>query len=160
MLIERVTRRPYGKVAGRRLDLPRTFFPGTDPRIPGPHMHAYLPDGAGGVVDITEMNPSVQGAAGSVVTTAADLNHFTTKLLGGGLLPPAELHQMKAGLGLEVQKLSCGRTAYGHSGDALGVSTWTFATDPDHAVTISVTWGTGRPSGAAVTTLIDNALCG
>jgi hypothetical protein len=76
------------------------------------------------------------------------------------------LRQMKAvtapsetGLGLEVLPLpACGETAYGHSGDALGASAWTFAT-ADRAVSLSVTWGTNRPAQAAVTALLTGALC-
>lgn len=166
LLIEKVTGHPYDQETTRRLHLPRTTeFPRTDPRIRGPHAHAYLPDGNGGVIDITEMNPSVMGAAGSVVTTAADLNHFVTALLAGRLLPPRLLAQMKIvenpstrGLGLESVPLSCG-TAYGHRGDALGASAWTFATSPHKSVTLSVTWGTGRPSRTAIDNLLENALC-
>jgi hypothetical protein len=34
-----------------------------------------------------------------------------------------------------------------------------FATGPRHAVTLSVAWGTNRPSDAAVAAVIDDALC-
>ncbi|WP_436532394.1 serine hydrolase domain-containing protein [Actinoplanes sp. HUAS TT8] len=159
MLIERLTGHPYGKEIERRLHLRPGSFPGTRTRLPEPHAQAYLPDGDGDVIDITEMNPSVMGAAGELVTDATALNDHLAALLGGRLLRPAELTAMKSGLGLEVRTLTCGRTAFGHSGDALGASAWSFATDPDHAITLSVTWGTGRPSNAAVTKLIDDALC-
>ncbi|WP_250035400.1 serine hydrolase domain-containing protein [Paractinoplanes maris] len=159
MLIERVTGRTYAAEAYRRLHLRQTIFPGTRTRIPGPHAHAYVPDGAAGVIDVTELNPSVMGAAGEVITTAADLNRFLTTL------PPGLLARMKTieepsqrGYGLEFLSLRCG-TAYGHMGDALGASAWTFATGPDHAVTLSVTWGTGRPAKATVRQLLEDALC-
>jgi D-alanyl-D-alanine carboxypeptidase len=166
LLIERVTGHPYGQETSRRLRLPRTTeFPGTNPHITGPHAHAYLPDGTGGVIDITEMNPSVMGAAGSLISTAADLNSFVTALLAGRRLPASMLNRMKSveppsarGLGLEVIPLACG-TAYGHRGDALGASAWTFATDPHHAVTLSVTWGTARPDRESIDKLLDDALC-
>ncbi|WP_127503493.1 serine hydrolase domain-containing protein [Actinoplanes solisilvae] len=162
LLIERITGHPYGQETTRRLHLPRTTrFPGTDPHLHGPHAHAYLPDGT----DITEMNPSVMGAAGSLISTAADLNDFVTALLAGRYLPPSVLDRMKTvqapstrGLGLEVIPLPCG-TAYGHRGDALGVSAWTFATGPRQAVTLSVTWGTARPSRESVDRLLEHALC-
>jgi D-alanyl-D-alanine carboxypeptidase len=166
LLIDRITGRPYGREISRRLHLSRTAFPGTSPRIPGPHAHAYLPDGAGGVIDITEYNPSVMGAAGELITTAADLNRFTAALLGGRLLPPALLERMKRveppstrGLGLELLALSCG-TAYGHSGDALGSSTWTFTRGQGRTATLAVTWGTNRPGQPAVAALLEEALCG
>lgn len=159
MLIERVTGRPYRKEIERRLHLRPGSYPGSRTRLPDPHAHAYVPDGAGGAVDITEMNPTVLGAAGELVTTLDALNNHLLALLGGRLLPPAQLRAMKTGLGLQARPLTCGRTAYGYSGDALGASTWSFATGPDRAVTLSVTWGTGRPAVAAVMKLIDDALC-
>lgn len=170
MLVERITGRSYGDEITRRiirpLGLADTSLPGTDPRIPGSHAHNYIPDGDGGVVDITEMNPSVMGSGGRLISSAADLDRFTAALLHGELLPPAQLKEMttvaepsQTGLGLETRTLSCGRTAYGHDGDALGSSTWTFATTDGHAVTLAVTWGTGRPSQTAVTTLLDDELC-
>ncbi|WP_250003911.1 serine hydrolase [Actinoplanes sp. M2I2] len=159
MLIERVTGQPYAVEASRRLRLPETIFPGTGTRIPGPHAHAYVPDGNGGVVDVTELNPSVMGAAGEVISTAADLNRFLTTL------PPRLLNRMKPvrppserGLGLEFVDTRCG-TAYGHMGDAYGASAWVFATGPHRAVTLSVAWGTDRPSDEAVQALLDDALC-
>ncbi len=159
MLIEQVTGHPYGKEIERRLHLRPGGYPGTRTRLPDPHAHAYLPVSATEVADITAMNPSVMGAAGELVTTAHALDDHLAALLGGRLLPPAELQAMKGGLGLETRTLTCGRTAYGHAGDALGASTWSFATDPGHMVTLSVTWGTGRPAAANVTKLIDDALC-
>nr|WP_221379363.1 serine hydrolase domain-containing protein [Actinoplanes polyasparticus] len=159
MLIERVTGRPYAVEASRRLHLQKSTFPGTDVRIRGPHVRNYVPDGAGGVIDVTEMNPSVMGAAGEAVSTASDLNRFLTTL------PPELLRRMKTvtppssrGLGLEFLDTRCG-PAYGHMGDAYGTSAWVFATGPQHSVTLSVAWGTNRPSKASVAALIDDALC-
>lgn len=112
------------------------------------------------------MNPSVMNAAGELISTAADLNTFTTALLSGRLLPPRLLREMttvsapsRTGLGLETMALTCGATAYGHDGDALGSSTWAFAVPGGRAVTLSVASGTGRPAKAAVTALLDDALC-
>lgn len=119
----------------------------------------------GGVIDVTEFNPSVAGASGELITTTSDLNRFTSALLAGRILPQPELSVMKTvvapstrGLGLEVMPLSCG-TAYGHSGDALGASAWTFATGPSRTVTLSVMWGTNRPANAAVSAFLEDALC-
>jgi D-alanyl-D-alanine carboxypeptidase len=170
LLVERVTGHSYAHEVSQRilrpLGLHDTSLPGTNPRIPGSHAHTYIPDGAGGVVDITEMNPSVMNAAGELISSAADLNTFTAALLGGRLLPPKLLREMttiaapsQTGLGLETMALPCGATAYGHDGDALGSSTWTFATPGGRAVTLSVAWGTGRPAKAAATNLLADALC-
>jgi D-alanyl-D-alanine carboxypeptidase len=171
LLIDRVTGHPYGQEVTDRilrpLGLDGTEMPGTDPRIPGVHAHGYLPDGQGGLVDITAYNPSVMNAAGELISTTDDLDRFTAALLGGRLLPPAQLREMLAvsapsqtGLGLERLTLTCGVTAYGHDGDALGFSAWTFGTDDGRrTVSLSVTWGPNRPSQAAVTKLLDDALC-
>jgi D-alanyl-D-alanine carboxypeptidase len=169
MLIERITGRPYGDEIARRilrpLGLRDTTFPGTDPRIHGPHADAYLPDGDGGVVDITEFNPSVQGAAGQMISSATDLNRFDAALFGGRLLPPTLLHQMKTpefpsstGLGVEFMSLTCGK-AYGKTGDALGASAWTYALESGRTATMSVAWGTGRPTFDAVRQVFEDALC-
>ncbi|MFJ8827837.1 serine hydrolase domain-containing protein [Streptomyces sp. NPDC102467] len=170
LLIERVTGHSYAHEISHRilrpLNMEDTLLPGTKLRIPGSHAHNYIPDGAGGVVDITEMNPSVMNAAGELISSAADLNTFTTALLGGRLLPPKLLREMmtisepsQTGLGLQSMATPCGAIAYGHDGDALGSSTWTFATPGGRAVTLSVAWGTGRPAKEAVTNLLEDALC-
>lgn len=170
-LIERVTGNSYAREISDRilrpLGMSGTSLPGTRTTIPSPHAENYVPDGDGGVVDTTDMNPSVMGSAGELISTDHDLDTFTSALLGGRLLPPAELREMLAvsapsqtGLGVEVMSLPCGRTAYGHDGDVLGSSTWAFATANGRRVSLSVTWGTNRPAQAAVTTLLDDALCG
>ncbi|GIH15528.1 serine hydrolase domain-containing protein [Rugosimonospora africana] len=74
MLIERITGHTYADEISHRilrpLGLHDTTLPGTDPRVAGPHAHDYIPDGNGGVVDITEMNPSVMNAAGELISTS------------------------------------------------------------------------------------------
>lgn len=150
MVVEHVTGRSYAEAIEQRiirpLRLAGTSLPGTDPRIRGVHAHGYLPTESG-LVDITEMNPSVMGAAGQLITTAADLNRFMAALLGGELLPQRQLDDMTAeGLGLKQLDLPCG-TAIGHDGDALGYSAWSFAT-ADRQLTLSVAWGEREPVGA------------
>jgi D-alanyl-D-alanine carboxypeptidase len=169
LIIQKATGRSWADEIERRilhpLRLYDTSLPGTNPTIPGPHSHGYLPDDPR-PIDITEMNPSVYGSAGSLISTARDLNRFFAALLDGRLLPRPQLHEMtdvvspsQTGLGLERLQLTCGRIAYGHDGDALGYSTWSFRTaDRRHQVTVSMTWGTGRPSDAAKA-FVDQALC-
>lgn len=130
----------------------------------GPHAHGYLPIGVNQLVDITELNPTIMGSAGEMISTTSDLNRFFAALLGGRLLPPPLLRQMrttalgsKYGLGLITLPLSCGITAYGKNGDAPGYSTWSFDTSRKR-ITVSVTWGTGDPNDA-VDVLVDKALC-
>ena len=172
LIIEQVTGHPYGaEVEGRiirPLGLPATFLPGTSIRVPGPHARGYLPDrnGQAPPLDVTEFNPSAAWAAGEIISTAADLNRFFVGLLGGGLLGVATLREMTTlapgardyGLGLRRRVLACGITAYGHEGDAIGYSSWSFTTaDTRRCVTVSVSWGTGRPDDPD--TLLSNALC-
>ena len=161
LLIERVTGHPYGSEIDRRilrpLRLTHTLVPGDPPEIPGPHAHGYLPVEGGGqtrLVDITRMNPSWSWAGGEMISTTGDLNRFFAALLGGRLLPPAQLAQMtrsvpaigdwdqypgaRYGLGLEQIPLSCGG-AWGHGGDIHGYSTRAWSTLDGRQVALSLT---------------------
>ncbi len=111
----------------RPLGLGRTSFPQRDPRIPGYHAHGYLPPSltGGGYVDITRISPSIAWAAGGMVSTVDDVHRFYAALLGGRLLRPGLLAQMRTtvpalpvfgyGLGLLALRGPCG-TVWGHSG--------------------------------------------
>ncbi|CAM5296425.1 Beta-lactamase class C and other penicillin binding protein-like protein OS=Streptomyces glaucescens OX=1907 GN=SGLAU_01895 PE=4 SV=1 [Streptomyces glaucescens] len=108
------------------------------------------------------------------------MDRFFTALLGGRLLPPAQLAEMrrtvsvgenfevgfpglKYGLGLMQQPLTCGGDTWGHGGD-LGVTVRTgFSADGRRSVVV-IANGTGggeRLLGAerAVRGLVDRALC-
>ncbi|WP_327007979.1 beta-lactamase family protein [Dactylosporangium sp. NBC_01737] len=161
LLVQQVTGQPYGTEVQRRiirpLQLRGTAMPGTYPRIRGPHPHGYLlavVDGHPNPVDITAFNPSVAGASGELISTAADLNRFFAALAGGRLLrealwremitptPPAEQY----GLGLMRWELPCGVTAYGHTGDFVGYSSLSAVTaGARRSLTVAVTWGTAVP---------------
>ncbi|MCX4908673.1 serine hydrolase [Streptomyces sp. NBC_00878] len=155
MVIERVTGHPYRHEIRHRviepLDLHGTRSPGTDPRLPRPSSRGYAKlsrDPNAPVHDLTELNPSVAGAAGDVISTSADLNRFYTALLRGRLLPKAQLAEMttvvkegenrpkrRYGLGLRRWELSCGKVVWGHDGDIHGSSAAAFATrDGRHAL--------------------------
>jgi D-alanyl-D-alanine carboxypeptidase len=168
-LIERVTGHSYAHEVTTRilrpLHLTGTSVPGTSTRIPGPHAHGYSPT-PNGPVDTTDFNPSIAWSAGEMISTTADLDRFFSALLGGRLLPAAQLRQMLTlpphakdyALGVQRQTLPCGVTVYGHEGDNPGSSTWSFATPGGHrTVTISATWGTARPEDPDA--LIAAALC-
>ncbi|MEU4996377.1 serine hydrolase domain-containing protein [Streptomyces sp. NPDC021622] len=142
MIIEKVTGAPYADEIRRRiiepLGLHHTTVPGTDASMPEPSSRAYTklsdaPDAKNH--DVTEFNPSVAGAAGSMISDSADLNRFYTALLRGKLLPKKQLAEMKTtvprgedrpasryGLGLESLKMSCGKVVWGHGGDIHGSS--------------------------------------
>ncbi|MFI6513474.1 serine hydrolase domain-containing protein [Streptosporangium sp. NPDC050855] len=152
MLIEKVTGRPYGKEVERRilrpLKLTRTSVPGDAPGLPVPHARGYEALPSGKVVDATRMNPSLDWAAGEMISTTGDLNTFLTALLGGRLTSAAMLEQMRTavdtgagfayGLGLQRYTLPCGRTVWGHSGELIGYLTFSFRADDGRAMTLSV----------------------
>jgi D-alanyl-D-alanine carboxypeptidase len=169
MIVERATGHSYAHEIERRiirpLNLTGTSLPGTDPYIHGPHARGYLPTERG-LVDITEVNPSIMNAGGDIISTTRDLNRFFAALLGGRLLPDHLVREMKTtkldskyGLGIIQFPLSCGGAAWGKDGDAPGYSTWTFESpNRDRRITVSVTWGPGD-HGDAVDALLDAELC-
>ncbi|MCD5315094.1 serine hydrolase domain-containing protein [Kineosporia babensis] len=115
-----------------------------DPKVanPGPGFaHGYLTEVADGrfsYADTSQWSLSWAGSAGAVVSTARDLSTFYSTLLGGDLLPKAQLNEMKKtvdlseewgapigyGLGLYRQETPCG-TGWGHDGGTLGHNTTT-----------------------------------
>ncbi|MEW1604124.1 serine hydrolase domain-containing protein [Streptomyces sp. NPDC093808] len=137
MVIEKATGRPYGEEVRRRvlapLRLTATSVPGTRTGVPGPHSRAYAKltrDGSGPVHDVTRLNPSIAASAGEMISDSKDLNRFYRALLGGRLLPEAQLNEMTDtvpvdethgyGLGLMSTELSCGVTVWGHGGGIHG----------------------------------------
>ncbi|OKI04996.1 serine hydrolase [Streptomyces sp. CB02923] len=184
LLIEQVTGRPAGEEITRRVidraGLRHTSFPAAgDQRIRGAHPHGYVsPKPGAPLLDVTEMDPSAAWTGGALISTPRDLNRFFGALLGGRLLKPAQLAQMRTtvaipadagypkgtrfGLGLSSQPLSCGGLLWGHDGDFLGYATDSAATDDGRAATIAVTAAPapaeqGRRHAAQ---LLDTALCG
>ncbi|GAA3881661.1 serine hydrolase domain-containing protein [Saccharothrix violaceirubra] len=134
LVIRKVTGRTWGEEVKRRvlypLGLTGTSVPGDQVTIPGPHAHGYV--GAGDqVVDITELNASVAGAAGQLISTTADLGRFIDALVGGRLLKPAQQAELlktteaspEYGLGVDVFTLDCGTTVIGHNGGIAGYLT-------------------------------------
>ncbi|MEX3102767.1 MULTISPECIES: serine hydrolase [unclassified Streptomyces] len=102
LLIEKVTGRSYAAEATRLVLAPAgmrdTYFPGTDPRIAGPHNHGYQavkkPDGTTELVDVTEWNQADRAAAGDMVSTTADLERLITSLFRGRIVPRPQLEEM------------------------------------------------------------------
>ncbi|GIM96245.1 serine hydrolase domain-containing protein [Paractinoplanes toevensis] len=140
LIIERVTGNRYESEVSRRvlrpLGLTGTYFEGADPKIRGPHMHAYVPWIDGTLKDFTIYNMTWGWAAGEIVSTAHDLDVFYRALLSGRLLRPALLAEMQNtvpqfpeepaaggyGLGLYWVDLPCGRF-WGHDGGTIGHQT-------------------------------------
>jgi D-alanyl-D-alanine carboxypeptidase len=188
MVIRRVTGHPWHEEVRDRivrpLGLDHTFWPGTSPKLPHPHAETYQRFQPGEpLVDVTEqVGPGTNGEAG-LVSTTADLNRFFRAVLGGRLLPPTQLAQMKQtipvgkafeslmpggrdGLGLFSRPLSCGGVYWGHEG---GDSGWITAdgvtADGRRSVTVSLS-GVFADSPDDVlrvvhaeSKLVDDALC-
>ncbi|MFD7091449.1 serine hydrolase domain-containing protein [Streptomyces sp. NPDC059896] len=157
MIVERVTGRPYGTEIERRilspLELRATSAPGTDVRMPRPSGRAYSKllsqDPAAEIHDVTELNPTLAGASGSMISDSADLQRFYRALLRGELLPAEQLGAMMDtvdlgagvpagygyGLGLLRQELPCGVEIWGHSGDTRGsLSAVAMTRDGSHSI--------------------------
>ncbi|WP_350275559.1 serine hydrolase domain-containing protein [Kribbella sp. HUAS MG21] len=137
LLIERLTGRSYGTEITNRilkpLRLADTSLPGDRPGLPRPHARGYT-EVDGRLVDATMMNPSLDWAAGEMISTAQDVNTFFEALLGGRLLTAESLTQMRDyraatplfdyGPGLQRFHLPCGQTIEGHSGQLIGYTTY------------------------------------
>nr|WP_202478047.1 serine hydrolase domain-containing protein [Streptomyces sp. SID5470] len=102
LLIERVTGRSYASEAGRLVLTPAgmrdTYFPGTDPRILGPHNRGYeavkKADGTTELLDVTEWNQADRFAAGDMISTTADLERLLTGLFRGRIVPRPQLREV------------------------------------------------------------------
>ncbi|MFE4975627.1 serine hydrolase domain-containing protein [Kitasatospora sp. NPDC056651] len=177
LIVQRVTGRPLAEEIDRRivrsLGLRHTYFPAVGDRtIREAHPHGYHVDPATGKpADFTELDPSAGWAAGQMISTNSDLNRFFTALLGGRLLPAAQLAQMRttvpvgdtgmaSGLGIFSRPLSCGGVYWGHGGDIPGYETRGGATDDGRAVNIAVTTIPAGEGGTRhVEDVVDAALC-
>jgi D-alanyl-D-alanine carboxypeptidase len=136
LVIEAVTGRSLSEELQSRifepLGLTGTIEPGDRTDIPGPHSHGYFryQDGEEWkVVDVTEQNPSLLFAAGSMLSTTRDLHLFASALQSGKLIPAELLAEMRTpepksgplnyGLGLFAQDTG-EETIYHHNGSAPG----------------------------------------
>jgi D-alanyl-D-alanine carboxypeptidase len=122
---------------------------------------------------VTVFNPSVAGAAGSIISTTGDLSRFYAALIGGRLLAPPQLAEMETsvpspaegpgvryGLGLEWIPLSCGGGYFGHPGDLPGYHTWDAVTpDAKRTVVVSYTGDGGEHIQQETAKLLDQELC-
>jgi D-alanyl-D-alanine carboxypeptidase len=83
------------------LSLRHTTYPVHETDIPSPSAAGYSPPigpnlevGEGPLDDVTELNPSLAGPAGAVISNLPDLCEFHRALLGGRLLPSSLLREM------------------------------------------------------------------
>ncbi|MFJ3175228.1 serine hydrolase domain-containing protein [Streptomyces roseus] len=180
LIVEEVTGHPLSEELDRRIiqriGLRHTYFPAPgDATIREPHPRGYYRDSADAPLsDVTETDPSWGWAAGQMISTNSDLDRFFTELLGGGLLPRAQLAQMRTtvpagypfdpraryGLGLVSTPLSCGGVFWGHGGSFPGYETRGGVTETGRAAAVAVT---ARPADEAAMKrfehLVDTALC-
>lgn len=183
LIVQKVTHRPLAEAITERiiepLGLADTYVPDRGERaIRATHPHGYHAATPGAeLVDLTELDSSVAWASGDIVSTPSDLNEFFSALLGGKVLQPAELDQMKAtvspdgfpegsgyGLGLASTTLSCGDIAWGHGGAIPGYQTEGGVTEGGRAVTVATTALVSALSDpaaaqASLVALVDAALC-
>jgi D-alanyl-D-alanine carboxypeptidase len=185
MIIQRATGHPAHQEIEDRvlrpLGLDRTRWTGTSSALPRPHARAYQLFGPGSLVDVTDQ-VAVDHET-SFATTTRDENRFLRALLGGRLLAPRQLAEMKQtvpvsaevqqlwpggryGLGLVERPLTCGGTYWSHEGGDGGYITLNGVTD-DGRQSAVVSMSEARGDTAehilaqenAAAALIDNALC-
>ncbi|MEV8440025.1 serine hydrolase domain-containing protein [Actinosynnema sp. NPDC051121] len=173
MLVERVTGRTYGDEVRSRilrpLGLIHTSVPGWWPGLPQPHARGYA-EVDGRLVDATLMNPSLDWAAGEMISTADDLDRFFDALLSGRLTSAASLDAMRRtvdgtgtifayGLGLQRFDLPCGRSVWGHGGELIGYLTYATRADDGRRATLSYNPLPGGVPGEAVIGLFSSIYC-
>ncbi|MFI5942533.1 serine hydrolase domain-containing protein [Streptomyces uncialis] len=171
MVVQKVTGRGYEAEIERRilrpLRLRATSVPRTDPRVPGPASRAYSPlswDPAAKIRDVTELNPSLAGAGGGMISDSKDLQKFFRALLKGGLLPPEQQNALtttvpidpqrpeyRYGLGVQSVRLSCGKEVWGHGGGIHGSQSEAFVTrDASHSLALNFNGDWAGDSGAVI----------
>jgi D-alanyl-D-alanine carboxypeptidase len=150
MIIERATGRSLGRELEQRIFRPlrlrATSFPVHFPLLAGPHARGYSLDVdedlnpvEGRLLDFTVFDPSLAWGAGNLVSNLHDIARFYRALLGGRLLAPELLAEMKTrvdiipgvagyGLGLFVYDTDCG-PIWGHDGGIPGFSNEVFASE-------------------------------
>jgi len=125
LLIEKVTGHSYASEAARLVLRPAgmrdTYFPGTDPRILGPHNHGYQAvqqsDGTTKFVDVTDWNQADRWAAGDMISTTADLERLITALFRGRIVPGPQLQEMfTVPAGIEGASYSAGLQRFEYGG--------------------------------------------
>jgi len=149
----------------------------------GPLLPPGAPEGTGFVgpargehVLVTSINPNWAWAAGALVSSPKDEQTFLEALLGGRLLPKAQLAEMKHtvmenpddpngpryGLGLERLNTPCG-PVWGHTGGIAGYSSFNYTDELGHrAVSVVTTtlFGLHEPKlGATDLKVFTGAVC-
>jgi D-alanyl-D-alanine carboxypeptidase len=175
LLIENLTRRPYGEEVARRilrpLNLTHTSVPGHRAALPSPHAHGYEPIPE--LVDATKMDPSLDWAAGEMISTTEDLATFVEALLGGRLTSRESLAEMRRtsaaepplfryGLGLQEFTIPCADAptpVWGHTGQLIGYITVALADGKGRSLVLSLNPYEQDPSVEKVLTMAVTTFC-
>lgn len=155
-IVEGVTGQAYATALQERivqpLGLQNTYSPAPgDIAIQGSHSRGHYSYAGFLFVDVTNTDPHPYGAAGTVISNMAELDLFYHALLGGQLISPASLQEMRTvfqsvGLGIGSSTLSCGVTVWSHFGATPGYSTIAAATEDGRSVAAVVNaWPGGQP---------------
>ncbi|WP_437622916.1 serine hydrolase domain-containing protein [Sorangium sp. So ce1151] len=176
MIIERATGNPWGEEVEARilepLGLDHTFEPGDEADLPAPHAVAYQQYEVGGpLIDVTIAHQSIADAAGSLVTTTADLAKFWRALSEGSLLEPEQMAELHAtvpapsfdpivpgtsyGLGIMWIPTSCGGGYWSHAGDTLGYATRNAVSDDGSRVVVMSLSTSTEDGEAAYATVVE-----
>ncbi|WP_039628639.1 serine hydrolase domain-containing protein [Streptomyces sp. 769] len=179
LLIEKVTGSPVAQVITSRiiqpLNLTQTTFPAAGNRaVAEPAVHGYNGVRIGPFffwTDVlTAFEPSIYSTAGAMISTEQDISTFYQALIGGRVVSPASLAEMKKardiapglgyGLGLIKHPLPCGGVAWGHDGDVTGYYTQTMVTeDGRHAAVVTNALTPLSNPVQPLYELLDTALC-
>ena len=151
LIIEKATGMSYTDVLALRilqpLKLDSTYLANKDTEFRGPHTHSYsrltLQEADAPAHDVTELDATYGFATGELISTTGDLSTFLGALLGGRLLPPAQLDEMLTmtpvpdgkwldgysyGLGLSSVELPNGTRVFGHGGMITGNWSYLYGT--------------------------------
>lgn len=160
LIIERATGMTYNDVIELRilrpLKLTSTYLANRETELRGPHTHSYsrltLQEADAPAHDVTELDATYGFATGELISTTGDLAVFLGELLGGRLLPPAQLDEMLTmtpvpdgtwldgysyGLGLSSFELPCGTTVFGHGGMITGNWSYLYGTRDGSRVAVT-----------------------
>ncbi|ADD44369.1 beta-lactamase [Stackebrandtia nassauensis DSM 44728] len=180
MIVEKVTGEDIGDEITDRiideLDLPDTYWPGSESRIRGPHPRGYWPEEDGGKRDVTRFNTTFGGASGSLISTMDDQQRFFAALLDGELLDEPQLEEMREtvpadedrlwedaryGLGLiETPVKECGGVMWGHGGTSPGYKVFNGTTTDGRQVQLALNDNVTTDAGdEALFDTIRAALC-